>query len=490
MASHPSASAPCVLQIRDIEAQLAPSVALPQPVRALPAAQQRLVAERCMGAQARAGAQQVASDTALAASLQAQWARWANTSGDLESQLSDDDQTTAYMQTLPRAFHFPSYAAMPSTTDARYPDISLYGEAVAAADQDAVTTGVRHPLLQHTQRAQSSGRAVPAGTHPQIDVHISVYSRRHITLTRKMHHGEEAPESASNDELDYGLCLSQKIECAIDTTLDSLARGIVCRSDDTPECMAPAGHLQNSHWTDMEDAGVNTHPVYPQFTGMAVPTDVCMMIDHQLYGRYRADSELSYVRALSGLRNTGSALSNARHSTKTLSEVSFADLGCLRFGQPNWLLHMGDCEHVWIVDRVSYVKLAGTRAHPRRNPTPTGSPRTTFLQRSATTSLARNYLAPQKLVTHRAAGRVQCDLCEGMRDAVAILVGGDQVQIPDSGTRLAGCSRMVTPCCGACFEAATGQRFYLPLTGEAAMRWTAVPLHPRQPVAGVAKKEA
>ena len=42
------------------------------------------------------------------------------------------------------------------------------------------------------------------------------------------------------------------------------------------------------------------------------------------------------------------------------------------------------------------------------------------------TSLARQYIVPKKLVTRGDKAGVPCDVCDGMRDAVVAVMGGDE----------------------------------------------------------------
>ena len=74
---------------------------------------------------------------------------------------------------------------------------------------------------------------------------------------------------------------------------------------------------------------------------------------------------------------------------------------------------------------------------------------------------------------------VPCDICDGARDAVAVVLGGDAVQIRENErVRLAGMPHMVTPCCGPCFYMATGRELSHMLGADAPCggAWTVLPL--------------
>lgn len=107
-------------------------------------------------------------------------------------------------------------------------------------------------------------------------------------------------------------------------------------------------------------------------------------------------------------------------------------------------------------------------------------PRTVYLQRWTLTSLARQYILPKKLVTRGEKVGVPCDVCDGMRDAVVAVMGGDAAMCPKGDQmKLKGWDQIVTPCCSACFRAATGHEVSAML-GDAAPtggNWTVMPLH-------------
>lgn len=75
---------------------------------------------------------------------------------------------------------------------------------------------------------------------------------------------------------------------------------------------------------------------------------------------------------------------------------------------------------------------------------------------------------------------VPCDVCDGMRNAVVAVMGGDAA-FCSNGDRieLKGWDQIVTPCCSACFRAATGCEVGTML-GESAPTggsWTVMPLY-------------
>lgn len=111
----------------------------------------------------------------------------------------------------------------------------------------------------------------------------------------------------------------------------------------------------------------------------------------------------------------------------------------------------------------------------RKGATRPGYPRTVFLRRWALSSLARQYLVPRRLMQQRGSDRVACDICQGMRDAEAVVLGGDRVHM--SSGRLRGMAQLVTPCCAVCYQAATGEALRFPAGGEPG--WSVMPLFSR-----------
>lgn len=96
------------------------------------------------------------------------------------------------------------------------------------------------------------------------------------------------------------------------------------------------------------------------------------------------------------------------------------------------------------------------------------------------TSLARQYIVPKKLVTRSDKVGVPCDVCDGMRDAVVAVMGGDAAFFPVNGRiKLRGWDQIVTPCCSVCFRAATGKEVGAMLGNDTPTggSWTVMPLH-------------
>ena len=182
------------------------------------------------------------------------------------------------------------------------------------------------------------------------------------------------------------------------------------------------------------------------------------MMDDKLYGRLdpSLDPSQSYVHAiLEHTHPSTSPLAKAVYSGKTLSSTRLTQLRSLTLHQPNWLLHVGDCEHIWCIDGIRYVKEACLNSHVIVHDRLLGSnenaeiyPRTTYIQRWMLSSLVRQYLAPKKLVGRNERLSVPCDICDGTRDAVALVLGGDAVVCDKNGKRkLSGMPQLVTPCC-------------------------------------------
>ena len=84
-------------------------------------------------------------------------------------------------------------------------------------------------------------------------------------------------------------------------------------------------------------------------------------------------------------------------------------------------------------------------------------PRTVYLQRWMLTSIMRQYYVPKRLVVRSDRTGVPCEICDGIREAVAAVLGGVDVQcVRENKIRLSGMPHLVTSCCAACFHAATG----------------------------------
>ncbi|WFD36455.1 hypothetical protein MCUN1_003334 [Malassezia cuniculi] len=342
-------------------------------------------------------------------------------SPELTRTITERWQTRATAQAPSEAFAVWSTALPESFRFDEYDQLSSYATSVPVGDTDA--TGVR--------------RAEPSAKSGGPVLHISVYSRRHNTLTRHAMDTEAQP-------IDGEFVLTQRIEATVSNTLAEFVSEITCRNANLPERTGWRDDTQPEPvqllWTGSEERLHETRPTYPAYTGAMLETDVCVMIGSKLYGRLPTNHEESYVRALlEHGRNVPSSPFSSVEEGGTL-DVPFRQVAQqLQFGAHNWLLHVGDCEHRWTIDWVR--DRAGDMAFPR----------TTHLKRWMQTSLARQYLAPKKLVL-REKSRVSCDICAGLCDASVAVVGGDQV----CTVRLQGLPQMVTPMCEACFRAAVG----------------------------------
>ncbi|PKI83553.1 hypothetical protein MVES_002470 [Malassezia vespertilionis] len=328
---------------------------------------------------------------------------------------------------VPPAFHFDTYDQLP-----------LYAQAVPIQDQNALEN-------------------VPIATYPipnndvrEMVVQISVYSRRHVALTRKTRGlSSVMPDTLGQpltDDIDDGLVLSQKIECSTDQTLEALANAIVCRNREIPERVGWEGDVEaikqgdapiqiQGHWTGAHEiSSIGATIQYPLYTGAMLQTDTCMLLDGFLYGKLDPALHGSYVRALLDKQDAGVHLfPYPVVYGNTLSNVRIRDLPHIVFGQPHWMLHMGDCEHIFTMDWVR-------RMQPKE---PIFS-YTTYLQRWAQTPLARQYFSPKKLVVRNEKGALPCEICGGMREAAVAVLGGDAVQIVHGErTRLDGTAQML-----------------------------------------------
>jgi len=194
---------------------------------------------------------------------------------------------------------------------------------------------------------------------------VSVYSRRHVPLTRRTRGldgwmPDMMFDSPMLSNMDGELVLTQQLECLSEHTLDDLVHEIVCRNDELPYACRESSDCP-THWTSANDAGPSVQPKYPKYHASPLPTDVCVMMDNKLYGRLdpSLDPSQSYVHAiLEHTHPSASPLAKAVYSGKTLSSTRLTQLRSLTLHQPNWLLHVGDCEHIWCIDGIRYVKEA------------------------------------------------------------------------------------------------------------------------------------
>lgn len=203
-------------------------------------------------------------------------------------------------------------------------------------------------------------RAVSLEEHPLL-LHISVYTRRGIALTRKTRGLAQngivingAHDTPTTDDMDGELVLAQRLEITSHHTLDEFVQEVVCRNAEIPEEVPEEGLSadpnRTGHWTGASDAGQAT--VYPKYTGAMLETDLCLLVEGQLYGKHDPQAETSYIRAL--LETPGSGLPESTSVGGTLL-TRFADLPAVAFRQPYWMLHTGDCEHIWTLDWARYV---------------------------------------------------------------------------------------------------------------------------------------
>ena len=338
--------------------------------------------------------------------------------------------------------------------------------------------------------------ALPADRSVVFVLQVSVYSRRHVPLTRRTRGldgwmPDMMFDSPMLSNMDGELVLTQQLECLSEHTLDDLVHEIVCRNGELPYACRDSSDCA-SHWTSANDAGPSVQPKYPKYHASPLPTDVCVMMDDKLYGRLdpSLDPSQSYVHAiLEHTHPSTSPLAKAVYSGKTLSSTRLTQLRSLTLHQPNWLLHVGDCEHIWCIDGIRYVKEACLNSHVIVHDRLLGSnenaeiyPRTTYIQRWMLSSLVRQYLAPKKLVGRNERLSVPCDICDGTRDAVALVLGGDAVVCNKNGKRkLSGMPQLVMPCCAVCFQMATGTDVSHawgpnPPSSEDNGTWTVMPL--------------
>lgn len=195
---------------------------------------------------------------------------------------------------------------------------------------------------------------VPATATPPLLIHFSLYTRRSLALTRKTR-GSSASDllhdTPSIDDMDGEFVLAQQWECTSEHTLADLADHLVCRNREIPESTAPSTTFPGAyhgHWA----ASPPHQPEYPTYTGARLDTDTCMLVEGRLYGRKDCTDDASYVRALLDAESLGDAVYGGQmHTTR------FAELLTVAFRQPYWMLHCGDCEHVWVMEYARYVAL-------------------------------------------------------------------------------------------------------------------------------------
>lgn len=203
---------------------------------------------------------------------------------------------------------------------------------------------------------------VPTDGMPAL-LQVSVYARRAVALTRKtrgLGSSTGTPngvfDTPTTDEMDGEVVLSQRIHITTRHTLADLVDEMMCRNAEIPEREHWREAMQTDapgiagHWTGAHDAGHGT--VYPRYTGRRLETDVAVLIENQLYARLDPESDDSYVRALLSTPDAGLP-SCAMYGGSLTTRLDA--LPPTAFAQPYWLLHGGDCEHLWTIDWARYV---------------------------------------------------------------------------------------------------------------------------------------
>jgi len=197
---------------------------------------------------------------------------------------------------------------------------------------------------------------------------ISVYMRRHLPITRRMRglDGSEADQfhiTPTVYDIDGDIELVQKLECSSEHTLKELTDEFVCRNADIPEAVdyKPNSCVPVTHWTSSDDAGFTGLTSYTKYSPNPLATDKCVLIDDCLYGLVDPESNAglsSYVKALlSHTFPSRSSLSHVKYGGATLDSVKLSSLNNLALHQPYWLLHVGDCEHLWTIDAIRCVEI-------------------------------------------------------------------------------------------------------------------------------------
>lgn len=214
-------------------------------------------------------------------------------------------------------------------------------------------------LLMQPQRLSQPIRPVPTDGTPAL-LQISVYARRAVALTRKMRSrvgvASGTFETPTTDEMDGEIILAQRIHLTTRHTLADLVDEMMCRNAEIPEREGWRGTMHNDapglagHWTGPHDAGQGT--AYPRYTGRRLETDVAVLLENQLYARLDPESDDSYVRALLGTSDSGLPSCTMYGGPLT---TRLDALPPTAFAQPYWLLHGGDCEHLWTIDWAQYV---------------------------------------------------------------------------------------------------------------------------------------
>lgn len=196
-----------------------------------------------------------------------------------------------------------------------------------------------------------------------------MYMRRHLPITRRMRGLDGAdtdrlPITPSLCDIDGDLELVQRVECSSEHTLKDLTDEFICRNADIPKETEgnSASSASVTHWTGADDTGFTEATSYTKYSPDPLVTDTCVMIDNCIYGCVEpcdADSKCpSYVEAL--LSHTfvpGSPLGHIKYGGTTLECTKLSSLSNLSLHQPYWLLHVGDCEHIWTIDAIRYVSL-------------------------------------------------------------------------------------------------------------------------------------
>ena len=241
--------------------------------------------------------------------------------------------------------------------------MASYSETVLHKDQDALEVKVcisstnNQPLSMSHREA-----AIPISPHdPNLVIEISVYTKRHAPITRKTPNLDGTVRStgmgdSSHCDVDY--TLAPKIECTAQHTLQHLMDEIVCHNKHIPASADQPSTKQKSHWTGANDAGVDAETSYPRFLNRSLVTDVCVVVNGTMYGQFDPSSRPSesYMRAFQQHTfSNESPFSQFNYAASLLSQTRFCELPDLMFHQPDWILHSGDCEHIWKINKIRYV---------------------------------------------------------------------------------------------------------------------------------------
>lgn len=335
------AQAPRIVHLQDAVAECERLPRVPPYAHALDQATMQAVQERCTRV---TSAQAQSFEPAAMQAIDAAWKQ--RTTG------MPDEHVLRALPSVPSAFAFD-----------RYEHVHLYAQPIPVRDHDAAEAKVcACRLTQPIHMAKHTAPPMVPSDAPTFVLEVSVYSRRHVPLTRRTRGLDGSVQDTSYEtptlgDMDGELVLSQKLECTSAHTLDDLVQEIVCRNGDLPHADYDDAHPCPSHWTSAHYAGHNVPASYPRYKEGVLSTDVSVLIDGRLYGRCDPikDPDNSYVHALLQHKfHPASPLAKAEYGG-TLQNTRISQLRTLSVHQPHWLLHIGDCEHVWTIDQIRYV---------------------------------------------------------------------------------------------------------------------------------------